>query len=217
MTFSIVARDPKTGALGVATATAGPLVGVLVPHARRLTGAVATQAMTNPYLALDVLENIETLGAEAALEMALARDPDRDLRQVIAVDAHGATAGWTGEGCEEFAAHLLGSGVAVAGNILTGPPVLEAMMAAYSGTTGPMGERLLAALRSGHAAGGDRRGLGSAAMRIVEREAYPVLDLRIDWSEAPLADMLELYRRATEGAYAQFHAGLPERFSPGRE
>ncbi len=169
--------------------------------------------MTNPYLALDILEGVDTLGAEAALEAALVRDPARDRRQVIAVDGQGATAGWTGADCEDFAAHLLGSGVAVAGNILTGPPVIEAMMAVYSRTEGPFGERLLAALRAGHAAGGDRRGLGSAAIRIVEREAYPVLDLRIDWSETPLADICDLYRRATEGPYAAFHAGLPARFS----
>lgn len=216
MTFSIVARDPRTGELGVATTTAGPFVGVLVPHVQGGVAAVATQAMTNPYLALDVLAEIGGLGAAAALEGALARDAGRERRQVVLVDAAGAVAGWTGSACEHFAGHRLGDGVAVAGNILAGPPVLDAMLSAFESTGGVLGARLLAALLAGAAEGGDRRGLGSAALRVGGAEAYAALDLRVDRADAPLAELAELLRLATEGGYAQFHAALPRRFPGGR-
>ena len=211
MTFSIVARDPRTGAFGVATATAGPMVGVLVPHARSGVGAVATQAMTNPYLGLDVLDGLGQ-GAAASLEAALALDGERERRQVVVVDARGGTAGWTGGRCEPFAAHHLGDGVAVAGNILSGPEVLEAMLAAYNEAedTG-LGKRLLAALTAGASAGGDRRGVGSAALKVFETEAYATIDLRVDWAEDPMAELTQLFGMATTGDYAEFITMVPRR------
>jgi uncharacterized Ntn-hydrolase superfamily protein len=213
MTFSIVARDPQTGALGVATATAGPMVGVLVPHARSGVGAVATQAMTNPYLALDILAGLGDLDAGTALDAALADDGGRAQRQVIVVDGKGTSAGWTGAHCQGFAGHVLGEGVAVAGNILTGPQVLETMMDTFAATDGAFGQRLLAALAGGAAAGGDQRGIGSAALKVFETEAYAALDLRVDWSEEPMRELSRLFGMAIEGEYAQFHAALPRRFS----
>src|SRR5690606_27502850 len=127
MTLSIIARDPETGAFGVASATGGPAVGALVPHTRQGFGAAATQAMTNPYLAIDALNYLGSTDAETALGKALARDGEADLRQIILVDAKGRTAGWTGAHCIGFAGHILEDGVAVAGNLLVGQKVLEAM------------------------------------------------------------------------------------------
>lgn len=210
MTFSIVARDPDTGDLGVATATAGPFVGWLVPHVLPGIGVVATQAMTNPYLAVDLLQGLGETPIEQALEAALERDAERERRQIIAVDRMGRTVGWTGSKCEGFAGHLPGDGVAVAGNILAGEAVLHSMLAAYS-RPADLGTRLLAALTAGAEAGGDRRGTGSAALKVYGREAYPLLDLRVDDSEAPLAELETLLTRATSGSYAEFLAAVTRR------
>jgi uncharacterized Ntn-hydrolase superfamily protein len=212
MTFSIVARDPETGMFGIATATAGPMVGALVPHARNGLGAVATQAMTNPYLAVDILARLDRDPAATCLQAALARDGDAGRRQVIVVDSAGGTAGWTGPHCTPHAGHLLEAGVAVAGNMLTGADVLDEMLAAYRGDSAAgFAPSLLRALRAGAAAGGDKRGLGSAALRVHGRQAYPELDLRIDNSDDPLRDLAQLFALAASGPYADFFAEVPRR------
>jgi uncharacterized Ntn-hydrolase superfamily protein len=213
MTFSIVARDPDTGDLGVATATAGPFVGWLVPHGAHGVGAVATQAMTNPYLAVDLLQALGDGTIEQALNRALDRDAERERRQIIAVDRTGRAVGWTGSQCEDFAGHVVGDGVAVAGNILAGESVLHEMLSAYS-RPGTLGSRLLAALKAGAAVGGDSRGTGSAALKVYGREAYPLLDLRVDASKVPLAELETLLERATSGSYAEFLAAVPGRRAP---
>lgn len=210
MTFSIVARDPDTGALAVATATAGPFVGWLVPHVAPGVGVVATQAMTNPYLAMDLLQALGAAPIERALEIALQRDEERESRQIIAVDSHGRSVGWTGSRCEGFAGHMLREGVAVAGNILAGEAVLDAMLAAFS-RPAALGSRLFAALKAGAESGGDRRGTGSAALKVYGRETYPLLDLRVDDSETPLAELESLLVRATSGSYAEFLAAVTRR------
>jgi uncharacterized Ntn-hydrolase superfamily protein len=213
MTFSIVARDPQTGAFGVATATAGPMVGALVPHTRQGLGAVATQAMTNPYLAFDAFSALGDHGARAALEMAVAKDDRADLRQVIIVDANGVADGWTGSHCMGFAGHLVEKGVAVAGNLLTGAAVLSEMMASYHLHLGrsSFAAALLEALRAGAAAGGDKRGLGSAALRVQDAQEFPEFDLRVDLSKDPIKALDELMGLATSGGYHEFFSALPRR------
>lgn len=214
MTFSIVARDPTTGALGVATATAGPMVGALVPHGRGGVGAAATQAMTNPYLAIDTLGALPEQTVEDALKAALARDPEADLRQIIVVDANGAVDGWTGGDCVPYAGHLSAPDVAVAGNMLAGPQVLDEMLAAFrADQTAGLAQGLLRALMAGAAAGGDSRGIGSTALRVFGAEAFPDLDLRVDISDTPMARLSQLLAEATSGAYADFFATLPRRGS----
>ncbi len=212
MTFSIVARDAKTGALGVATATAGPMVGALVPHGRKGSGVVATQAMTNPYLARGALTHIDRSGAEVALRDALANDQEAGRRQVILVDARGGVAGWTGGLCTAYAGHLLEEDVAVAGNMLAGQQVLPEMLRAYrEAAARDLAERLVAALAAGAAAGGDSRGLGSAALLVYGVEDYPAFDVRIDASIDPLADLERLLQEATSGPYAEFFSQVPKR------
>lgn len=212
MTFSIVARDPETGALGVATATAGPAVGALVPHTRLGVGAVATQAMTNPYLAFDALDHLEFKAAQAALEAALARDENADLRQVIVVDAMGQTAGWTGTQCIGFAGHVANEEVAVAGNLLTGPAVLESMLSAFqSATRSGLALALFRALEAGAEAGGDSRGISSAALRVQGGQRFPDVDLRVDLSDDPLGAMNDILAMTLQGSYADFFARVPRR------
>jgi uncharacterized Ntn-hydrolase superfamily protein len=213
MTFSIVARDPKTGAFGVATATAGPMVGALVPHTRSGLGAVATQAMTNPYLAFDAFSVLGTLSARDALRTVLARDDQPDLRQIIIVDGNGIADGWTGSQCVGFAGHLIDNGVAVAGNLLTGAAVLSEMVAGYHLHLGEssFGTALLEALRAGAIAGGDKRGLGSAALRVHGSQAFPEFDLRVDLSEDPIGALSSLMSQATTGGYHDFFSSVPRR------
>lgn len=215
MTFSIVARDPDTGALGVATATAGPVVGALVPHGASGVGAIATQALTNPYLAYDGLDLLSGgANAREALEGALARDLAPELRQLIIVDAAGTTAAWTGPSCQGVAGHLLEDGFAVAGNLIANDAVLEAMAYAYreAGGLAHLSERLLMAMEAGAAAGGDSRGVGSAAIKVFHRERFPVIDLRIDWSNAVMAELRALHSEIATGDYAQFFRKVPGRF-----
>lgn len=214
MTFSIVARDPQTGALGVATATAGPVVGSLVPHGASGVGAIATQALTNPYLAYDGLDLLAGgSDAQKALDEALARDPSPELRQLIIVDGAGTTAAWTGASCQGVAAHLQGDGFAVAGNLIADELVLEAMASAYRKALGleHLSDRLLAAMEAGAAAGGDSRGVGSAAIKVFHRERYPIVDLRIDWSTAVMAELRALHAETLSGDYADFFRQVPGR------
>jgi uncharacterized Ntn-hydrolase superfamily protein len=216
MTFSIVARDPLTGAFGVATATAGPMVGALVPHTRRGVGVAATQAMTNPYLAIDALALLDKQPVTAALRTALAGDAEAERRQVILVDRNGRADGWTGNQCVAHAGHLTADGVAVAGNLLAGPAVLEDMLEAYRQAQGrgDFAGVLLAALVAGADAGGDSRGIGSAALRVHGDEDFAELDLRVDWSANPIAALIDLMEQATVGPYAEFFAGVPRRPVP---
>ncbi|MBF0678239.1 MAG: DUF1028 domain-containing protein [Devosia sp.] len=212
MTFSIVARDPETGAFGVATATGGPAVGALVPHTRQGFGAAATQAMTNPYLAIDALERLGDQSADRALEGALARDDGRQRRQVVVVDKTGGVVGWTGHECTGFAGHVLDAGVGVAGNMLVGPAVLEAMIGAYRSALGSgFARALVAAMQAGEAAGGDSRGISSAALRVQGDQAYADIDLRVDFSDNPLAALEDLLERTVAGPYAAFFAEVPRR------
>lgn len=210
MTFSIVARDPGSGALGVATATAGPAVGALVPHGETNIGVVATQAMTNPYLARDSLMNLRTMTAQEAMSAALARDLEPQRRQLILVDGEGSVAAWTGAACEPFAGHLKADGVAVAGNIIASAAVLEAMLEAYT-RAGTFEQRLLGALEAGNELGGDARGIGSAALKVYAGEPIAVIDLRVDLSDTPLDALAVLLRRTTTGSYAEFFSGIPKR------
>lgn len=213
MTFSIVARDPQTGAFGVATATAGPMVGALVPHTRQDLGAAATQAMTNPYLALDALNTLDKLGAHEALRLALVRDDAAERRQIILIDKHGIADGWTGSQCVGFAGHVIGEGCAVAGNMLTGQTVLASMMACYRDTLGKSGfpAALFEALRAGADAGGDKRGLGSTALRIQADQAFAEIDLRVDRSEHPIMSLGDLLNETTTGGYFDFFRSVPRR------
>lgn len=212
MTLSIIARDPETGAFGVASATGGPAVGALVPHTRQGFGAAATQAMTNPYLAIDALNYLGSTDAETALGRALANDAEADLRQIILVDANGQAAGWTGAQCIGFAGHVLEDGVAVAGNLLVGQKVLEAMMAAFRRSVSlGLAPALLQALQAGAAEGGDSRGINSAALKVQGSQAYLDVDLRSDLSDDPLGALDVLLEQTLRGPYSDFFSKVPRR------
>ncbi|MEQ9643068.1 MAG: DUF1028 domain-containing protein [Alphaproteobacteria bacterium] len=221
MTYSIVARDPDSGAFAVAVATCNLAVGALVPFAKAGVGAVASQARSNPLFggwALDLLE--QGADAETVVAEVTARDDSRDHRQLHVIDAQGRSAVFTGAQCVAWAGAESHDGFSVAGNMLSGPEVLPAMVAAYRGSNGeaqPL--RLMAVLRAGEAAGGDKRGRQSAAMRIVTDQPYPWLDLRVDDDVDPVArlqHLLDLFdspemarQRAFRPTLANPHSILP--------
>lgn len=197
MTFSIVALLPETNEVGVAVATRRPAVGGRVPFARRGAGAVASQAISNPWLGALALELLAAgSGAQAALRGALAVDPHPELRQFHLVDAGGDTAAWTGEATPDWKGHLQGQGFSVAGNHLAGPEVVPRMAEAFQSSRGEeLADRLLAALEAGQAAGGDARGKQSAALLVVRNEPFPYLDLRVDDDPEPLVALRRILDR----------------------
>ena len=199
MTFSIVARDPGTGDLGIAVASKFLAVGAVVPHARAGVGAVATQALANVRYGADGLALMaEGMTAEQALRRLTEADEGGSHRQAGFVDARGNAFSYTGGSCLPWAGGRVGDGVAVQGNILTGADVVDAMLDAYSASRDGFPERLLAALKAGDDQGGDRRGRESAALLVVrEGGGYGGasdrwIDLRVDDHPAPVEDLSRL-------------------------
>lgn len=198
-TFSIVARDPATGDLGVAVASKFLAVGAVVPWLRAGAGAVATQAHANVAYGPDGLAMIESgLTAQQALDRLVAADSERGLRQAGIVDCHGNAATWTGPGCSDWAGGRAGDGFCCQGNILTGPEVVDAMAEGYTTAGGAFADRLLAALDAGQASGGDSRGQQSAALAIVRvaggygggNDRW--IDLRVDDHPTPITELRRL-------------------------
>ncbi|PZW42261.1 putative Ntn-hydrolase superfamily protein [Humitalea rosea] len=194
MTWSIIARDPATGAFAVAIATANLAVGASCPYLRAGVGAVSTQSMTNRYLGPAVLDGLARgLAPAAAIEGALSGDEGRHLRQVHAIDRHGRTAAWTGRNCVDWAGDHRGHDFSVAGNMLSGPATLADTVAAFATMDGlPLPERLVAAMLAGEAAGGDRRGRQSAALVLTTTEDFPDIDLRVDDHTGPVEELQRL-------------------------
>lgn len=194
-TFSIVALCPRTGVLGVAVASAVPAVGSMCPFTRASVGAVSTQSWVNPYLAIDSLDAMARgSDAQAALADVLAKDEGAALRQIGAVDAAGGAAAHTGAQCTPWCGHHTEKGLAIQGNLLTGPEVLEAMRQAFNqAPAADLAERLLAALAAGDAAGGDKRGKQSAALRVHGAEAYADIDLRVDEHTQAVTELTRVF------------------------
>jgi len=201
MTFSIVARSADGHSHGVAVATKYLAVGAAVPAAEADTGAVASQSEFNLAYRPQALALLRT-GADAAGTVAalVAADPGRAQRQVGVVAAEGEGACYTGAGCLPWAGGATGDGYAIQGNILAGPAVVESMRAAWlsSDPDAALARRLLAALRAGEAAGGDRRGRQSAALLVVAKgQGYGgtgdvAVDLRVDDHPDPVAELARL-------------------------
>jgi uncharacterized Ntn-hydrolase superfamily protein len=209
-TYSIVARDPRTGEIGVAVQSHWFSVGSVVPWARPGVGAVATQSIGEPSYGPGALD-LMAAGASAgeALERLLAADPRSRFRQVAVVDAAGRVAVHTGEGCIAFAGDRTGDGFSAQANMMATPEVWPAMARAFNASSdGALARRLLAALRAAEAAGGDARGRQSAAIVVAPAEGEPwrlSVDLRVEDHPEPLdeverlLDLSDAYRLASEG------------------
>ncbi len=168
MTFSIVAFDPDTGDLGVATESKFPNVRAVIPFAKVGVGAVATQSFSNTAYATRGFALLENgVSPQQAVEILTAADPDRDLRQMGIVDSQGRSATFTGGRCFDWCGGKTGKHYAVQGNTIVGEAVLDAMAQTFLETSGLLPDRLLKALAAGQAAGGDRRGQQSAALLVV--------------------------------------------------
>jgi uncharacterized Ntn-hydrolase superfamily protein len=213
MTWSIVARDPATGAFGICVATRAFAVGARVPHLESGVGAIATQANTNALYGTRGLRLLRAgVPAADAVRLLTAADDGRDHRQLHVQDAQGGIAAHTGRQCVDWCGHLIGDTFSVAGNMLAGPAVVEATAQAWRQNTAlPFPRRLIAALKAGEAAGGDKRGKQSAALKICSTEEYADFDFRVDDHPDPLAELERLEQVSRERfAYARL-------FSPRRD
>lgn len=212
MTWSIVARDRATGCFGIAVATKFFASGARVPFIAASIGAIATQALVNPFYGTNGLRLLrEGKTAEAVVKALIAADDGRDHRQVHLMDASGRVAAHTGSACIDWSGHVAGDGFSVAGNMLAGKRVLDETAGAYlAGGSLPFPRRLIAAMLAGEAAGGDKRGKQSAALLIYGEEEWSDLDLRVDDHVEPLAE-LERLERVSRERWMPFRRFLPSR------
>ena len=182
MTFSLVARCAETGQFGVAVSSSSPAVAARCAFARAGVGAVASQNVTDPALGTAALDLMATglSAAQAVAQLAGTRD-HMSYRQVLAVDGAGGTAIHSGPNSLGTWTQASGRDVVSAGNLLANDRVPAAIVAAFETATGPLGDRLVAAMRAGLAAGGEAGPVHSAGMLIVDREAWPYAELRCDW------------------------------------
>ena len=208
-TYSIVARDPRTGELGVAVQSHWFAVGPIVPWVRAGVGAVATQSIAEPAYGPRALDSLAT-GARAreALDQLVDDDDLARFRQVAVIDAHGNAAAHTGDGCISHAGHQAGHEFSAQANMMASPEVWPAMAHAFEAATGPLARRLLAALHAAEARGGDARGRQSCALVVAPAHGESwqrTVDLRVDDHPEPLAeldrllDLSDAYALATEG------------------
>jgi uncharacterized Ntn-hydrolase superfamily protein len=212
-TYSIVARDSATGALGVAVQSHWFSVGTLVSWAEAGVGAVATQSLVNKSFGIRGLNLLRSgLTAQQALDSLLATDEGREVRQVAIVDTVGNVAVHTGKDCIDYAGHVRGSGFSVQANMMLTNKVPRAMATAFEKSKSkPLAERLLGALEAAEGAGGDIRGKQAAALLVVPARSKGepwnerLVDLRVDDSPAPLKELRRLYN--VHVAYEHMNAG----------
>jgi uncharacterized Ntn-hydrolase superfamily protein len=210
MTYSIVARDPETGQMGVAVQTFNFATGTWVPWAEGGVAAIATQAKADRrygILGLDLIRGGMT--AYEALRALLAADPKREFRQVSMIDHRGHIATHTGQRCFPEAGSFQGETFCTQANMMARDTVWGAMAAAYEGVHGDLADRILAAMDAARAEGGDMRGQQTAALLIVDREhtRIPLVDIRVDHHPQPVSElhrMLRIHRAySAEGAVAE--------------
>ena len=215
MTWSIIAKNSATGQIGIAVATKFFAVGARVPHVVAGVGAIATQALVNPYYGIDGVRLLrEGKNPHDIIAALIAVDDGRDSRQLHIMDVQGRIAAHTGKDCVDWCGHLEGDGFSIAGNMLAGAQVLDETAKAYAaGRELPFPRRLIAALRAGETAGGDKRGKQSAALLIHDREEWSALDLRVDDHADPLAE-LERLERVSREHWVHFRKFLPTRERP---
>lgn len=215
-TYSIVARDPDCGWLGVAVESRGVAIGGLVPYAEPGVGVVASQSFAEPSygkLGLELMRGGKT--APTALKMLLAGDDGKALRQVAMLDAAGRVAAHTGGKCIGEAGHVTGDGFSVQANVMDSPRVWPAMAKAFSEAKGDLAERMLASLDAAQKEGGDPRGMQSAALIVVAGKASGdaaadlIFNLRVDEHAEPIKELRRLLKlhRAVNHMVAGVMAG----------
>jgi uncharacterized Ntn-hydrolase superfamily protein len=211
-TFSIVARDPATGELGVAVQSHWFSVGSIVAWAEAGVGAVATQSFVDPSYGKNGLELMRAgKSAPDTLKELLEKDEGREVRQVAMIDAQGRVDAWTGKDDIQAAGHIVGTNFSVQANLMLNDKVWPAMARAFESTKGDLADRMLAALDAAQAVGGDIRGRQSAALLVVTGKPTGMawkdrtFDLRVDDSPQPLVELRRLVR--LQRAYNHMNAG----------
>ncbi len=211
-TYSLCACDVERGEWGVAVQSKFLAVGSVVSWAEAEAGCVATQAWANPRYGPEGLALLrEGRSAEEVVQALVGADDGRDDRQLGVVDALGGSATYTGSACFDWAGGRTGPGWAAQGNILVSGETVDALASAFEGSSGPLAERLVAALAAGEAAGGDRRGRQSAALLVVRRDggygglSDVAVDLRVDDHPEPIEELARLH-----GLHELYFGSTPE-------
>ncbi|WP_028202523.1 DUF1028 domain-containing protein [Paraburkholderia nodosa] len=197
MTFSIVGRCRETGQLGIAISSSSIAVGARCPWVRAGVGAVATQNVTLPALGPRILDLMQRQALAPHVALKEARDTDAfdAYRQVTVIDAQGRTAFFTGDNALGLHHAVAGDQCVAAGNMLAATNVVDAMVHAFERAQGLLAERLLAAMHAAVGAGGEAGPVHSAALRVVDRQVWPIVDLRVDWADAePIGQLAQLWR-----------------------
>lgn len=198
MTFSLIARCAKTGQFGMVISSSSPAVAARCAHVRAGVGAVASQNITDPALGPLLLDALaKEMPADQALHSATDSRQHIDYRQLLVIDASGRTAIHSGQQVLGIWAEAQGKDCASGGNLLANPGIPAAMIAGFETSGGHLGDRLIAALKAGLAAGGEAGPVHSAGLKIADKLDWPLVDLRIDWSDSPIEALetaWEIYR-----------------------
>ncbi|MGE0718745.1 MAG: DUF1028 domain-containing protein [Alphaproteobacteria bacterium] len=215
MTFSISALCPETGRIGLAVASSSPAVAARCAHVRAGVGAVATQNITDPRLGPQGLDLMK-LGASAAEALAVLRatGPHIRYRQLALLDRQGRTAAWSGEGALGIHATAPADGVVAAGNLLANAGVPQAIVDGFNAAVGSLGDRILAAMQAGLAAGGEAGPIRSVGMIVMADVPWAVVDLRVDWHDEPIAELARLWQVWKPQADAYVTRALDPREAP---
>jgi uncharacterized Ntn-hydrolase superfamily protein len=205
VTFSLVGRCARTGMVGVAVSSSSPAVAARCAHARAGVGAAASQNVTDPRLGPLMLELIESgRSAQEAVTAIAKRAPHAEHRQLTAIDGIGGSGAFSGSRTLGVHGTALGVGAAAAGNLLADAAVPGAMLRAFAARADDdLGDRLMAALAAGLAAGGEVGPVHSAGLLVCDQETWPMTDLRVDWDDAPIDRLAQLWElwKPQAGAY----------------
>ena len=197
MTFSLIGRCPRTGQLGAAVATSAIAVGSRVAYCMAGVGAVLTQHRTDPRLGPRGLALLRSgCSAQQTVDALVASTNLAHWRQIAALDATGNTAAFSGSRTRPEMSSAPAQDACALGNILSSARVPAAMLRAFQADpTAPLAERLLRALEEGLAAGGEHGPVRSATLLVVENQSFPLIDLRVDWHDQPIAELRALWNR----------------------
>lgn len=195
MTWSIIAREPSSGRLGIAISTRALAVGAICPWIRSGVGAISTQSYSNPLYGPGALDLMATgQPVRNAIEAMIATDEGHAWRQVHGVDAKGRTFAYSGSSCVDWFGQVMGDQVSVAGNMLAGAEVISETLKCYQSRADlEFSDRLLTALEAGETTGGDKRGKQSAALLVHSTEAYADVDLRVDDNAEPISELRRIF------------------------
>jgi uncharacterized Ntn-hydrolase superfamily protein len=216
MTFSLLVRDPETGAFGSVISSSSPAVAARCVHLRDGVGGVHSQNITDPRLGPLVLDRLEHgLTASEALSEVLDAHLHSEFRQVTVIDASGRTAVHSGKNALGIVSAQHGPSAVAAGNMLAGEGVITALLGGFAAAAGQLEERLLAGFRAALDAGGEAGPVHSAGLSVVADAGWRVTDLRVDWSDAPLARLEELLDVWLPQRDAYIQRGHDPQNSPG--